>query len=233
MAIDSREKRQSISGIPGPPLIPGVTPNASPDFEWRREAGWNYAESEIPTPTPSPTPSAPYGFDTVDPLTQVYKSIWSILEAESSFTDLVKPGNRIKYFDKTQPEKKEAQYADTPEVELLPIPMEMNIPNTNLHSRLTADYELIIRSGSNRLNAQLFPLEWVITKILFSAADENFSTKATAAGVVWNMTYVRKFRIMDGNPTNTDIELTRGKRSWCTRMQLQAVWDIHRAKMNA
>ena len=41
MAIDSREKRQAISGILGV-LIAGVTPNASPDQEWRQEAGWSY-----------------------------------------------------------------------------------------------------------------------------------------------------------------------------------------------
>lgn len=40
MAIDSAEKRLSISGIPI--FLPGVTPNASQDQEWRQEAGWSY-----------------------------------------------------------------------------------------------------------------------------------------------------------------------------------------------
>lgn len=40
MAIDSAEKRKSISGIwMG---IPGVTPNSAKDSEWRQEAGWSY-----------------------------------------------------------------------------------------------------------------------------------------------------------------------------------------------
>lgn len=42
MAIDSAEKRLSISGIPVP-LIPGVTPNSGQDGEWRQESGWSYS----------------------------------------------------------------------------------------------------------------------------------------------------------------------------------------------
>lgn len=41
MAIDTAEKRKSISGILMP-LVPGVTPNSLQDSEWRAEAGWNY-----------------------------------------------------------------------------------------------------------------------------------------------------------------------------------------------
>lgn len=40
MAIDSREKRQSLANRM--PLPPTVTPNASKDKEWRQEAGWGY-----------------------------------------------------------------------------------------------------------------------------------------------------------------------------------------------
>lgn len=41
MAIDSAEKRRSIAGLPH--LIPGITPNASKDQEWRQESGWGYS----------------------------------------------------------------------------------------------------------------------------------------------------------------------------------------------
>jgi len=41
MAIDSVEKRKSISGIML--AIAGVTPNAAKDAEWRQEAGRSYS----------------------------------------------------------------------------------------------------------------------------------------------------------------------------------------------
>lgn len=44
-AIDSAEKRKSISGIPL--LIPGVTPNVAKDQEWRQETGWCYSGIEV------------------------------------------------------------------------------------------------------------------------------------------------------------------------------------------
>ena len=43
MAIDTAEKRKSISGVGGVPLMPGVTPNSSQDAEWRQEASWSYS----------------------------------------------------------------------------------------------------------------------------------------------------------------------------------------------
>lgn len=42
MAIDTAEKRKSISGIHLYASGPGVTPNAAKDNEWRKEAGYAY-----------------------------------------------------------------------------------------------------------------------------------------------------------------------------------------------
>ena len=42
MAIDSREKRQAVAVIGLVWLGVNVTPNASPDAEWRQEVGWSY-----------------------------------------------------------------------------------------------------------------------------------------------------------------------------------------------
>lgn len=44
MAIDSAEKRRSAAGVLGYFTGgPGVTPNASPDQEWRQQAGYGYS----------------------------------------------------------------------------------------------------------------------------------------------------------------------------------------------
>lgn len=57
MAINTAEKRKSISGIPV--LMPGVTPNSAKDAEWRQQSGWSYsgialaAAAVIFTPLPT------------------------------------------------------------------------------------------------------------------------------------------------------------------------------------
>jgi hypothetical protein len=43
MAIDTAEKRRSVSGVGFLPLIPGVTPELSKDVDWRQQAGWSYS----------------------------------------------------------------------------------------------------------------------------------------------------------------------------------------------
>ncbi len=42
MAIDTAEKRKSISGI-HMNICPGVTPNSGKDAEWRQESGFSYS----------------------------------------------------------------------------------------------------------------------------------------------------------------------------------------------
>lgn len=41
MAIDTAEKRRSVSGVWL--TLPGVTPQSLKDGEWRQESGWSYA----------------------------------------------------------------------------------------------------------------------------------------------------------------------------------------------
>ena len=49
--LDSAEKRKSASGIHLYAAGPGVTNNATPDQEWRQEAGYGYPG--IPADTPA------------------------------------------------------------------------------------------------------------------------------------------------------------------------------------
>ena len=48
--IDTAEKRRSVSGVAGVPLIPGVTPNASESQAWRQESAWNYSGITVSPP---------------------------------------------------------------------------------------------------------------------------------------------------------------------------------------
>ena len=43
MAIDTAEKRKSVSGIGMYFTAPGITPNSKQDQEWRQQGGWSYS----------------------------------------------------------------------------------------------------------------------------------------------------------------------------------------------
>ena len=57
MAIDTAEKRKSISGIGW--LLPGVTPNSEKDQEWRQESGWSYSGIAAASPVVPPVVITP------------------------------------------------------------------------------------------------------------------------------------------------------------------------------
>ena len=52
MAIDNREKRQSVVGI-NRILAPSPTANASKDQAWRQQAGYGYSGILAANPTPA------------------------------------------------------------------------------------------------------------------------------------------------------------------------------------
>ena len=59
MAIDTAEKRRSISGI-WFHSIPGVAPNVAKDAEWRQESGRGYSGIAADGPPPPPPPGGFY-----------------------------------------------------------------------------------------------------------------------------------------------------------------------------
>ena len=74
-----------------------------------------------------------------DPFSETYDAIWTLLEAHTGFTDLVRAGN------------------------LEPVgTVEWHWANTSL--RLTQLYQLTVSSGDLRVDLGLFPLKWAIIK---------------------------------------------------------------------
>lgn len=53
MALDTAEKRRSVSGVAL--VLPGVTPAAGQDSEWRLEAAWMYSGISVGVTVPTPS----------------------------------------------------------------------------------------------------------------------------------------------------------------------------------
>lgn len=59
MAIDNAEKRRSVSGVGFVPLLPGVTPTAAKDTDWRQQSAWSYSGVAVTGEVPPGTPAVP------------------------------------------------------------------------------------------------------------------------------------------------------------------------------
>ncbi len=57
MAIDNAEKRRNLAAM-HVPIVPGITPNASKDVEWRQQSAYGYSgispSSVVPPTFPYP-----------------------------------------------------------------------------------------------------------------------------------------------------------------------------------
>ena len=67
MAIDTAEKRKSISGINY--FNPGVTPNSGQDAEWRQQVGYSYSGIAIGE-------AIPYAAYLAPPITLLKSKTW-------------------------------------------------------------------------------------------------------------------------------------------------------------
>ncbi len=149
---------------------------------------------------------------TTDPFTQMHLELWNILEANADFTATVNPGNRIKYIGTNEnPKKKERMVADTPEVTIVPQggPIDYHISSHSV--QITRLFTLVIQSGSLRTSVQLYPLEWLITKILFNASDTE------------NLSFVKRFRVLDAALSRDEVETLGSRREWSSSLTVEAI----------
>lgn len=98
-----------------------------------------------------------------DPLSLVYTELWNMAEANCGLTNQVKLHNRIRYDQKDRdPEKRNYNDADTPELALMCAGLGGNICNTSSTSMLSTRYSWIIVTGDLRVNYRMLPVEWAL-----------------------------------------------------------------------
>lgn len=109
-----------------------------------------------------------------DPFTQIERALWHVLESHSPFTDLVKPGNRIKFAHTDtgrDPIKDELQTADMPEVMILPT----TTAGKNRSSKgpgITQSFNLVITTGDTRTWVKLYPVKWEVYRAFEKLNDQ-------------------------------------------------------------
>ena len=107
------------------------------------------------------TPAEPWG--------QVLTALWDVLESRAGFTDLVKPGNRIRFDHRIR--KSTLQAADVPLVAVVADAIDPHMFRTSNSSTFKRQFRFEIYTGEADITAQAFPVEWQI--ILAVAAMGN------------------------------------------------------------
>ena len=132
-----------------------------------------------------------------EPLTQVYEALWSLLNASSEFSRLVKLQNRIAF-----------TAADLPEVRLIPTELTLHQGRTSSSTSVELTFELQVATGDQRLDVELFPLAWAIIK-----ATSNW--QATMAALTWqSVAFVVQTLLSEAQIGVSQADLNRGIKGW-------------------
>ena len=159
-----------------------------------------------------------------DPFTLVYVRLWELLEGNSRFASLVPSNNRIKFFDIRHPQKSRMSDADTPEVAIQSSNAEINMFRDSCSTEIIRQYEILIRTGDQRMNERLHPLEWSII-----AAMKDWKTELT--GLTWyDLQFVSEARFVNPASSFFDDEEMR-MLGWSAVWITEVVMDFPSGEM--
>lgn len=146
-----------------------------------------------------------------NPLTPVYKALWTILEAGDDFPDLVAVGNRLKNVDgHGTPLKHGAQAADFPAVYIELVSGLFVNDWTNSGAHVKKKFNIKAVTGNMQVDDVLY-LEWAIF-------DAMSNWKSTLTALKWDEKVYVKHCAIGGDNENTtkERELTRSETGWAT-----------------
>jgi len=167
-----------------------------------------------------------------NPFTQLYGSIWKMLELWPGFEGLVCVGNRIKFSGENRdPMKKEILTADLPEVRVVPSGGAMNLHVTNKESNIKKSFQIQVSTGDQRVdavgtelsgedelikvNVGLFPVEWEILRALTTWSETIY--KLTWKGEE----FVKDLSVVGLTEGASQADLNRGIRGWSAVVTIQ------------
>lgn len=99
---------------------------------------------------------------------EVHDKLWDLLEAKTTFTDLVPVGNRIKFTgSKRMPEKEMASIADTPEVKVWCAGVTSIDRRASNSTTMQIQWEVLVHSGQQSFE-QFFNVQWAVWAALMN-----------------------------------------------------------------
>lgn len=119
----------------------------------------------------------PY-MDARDPFSTIYYALWDLLESNEEFCNRVAPGNRIKFLgENVNPLKENTLTADYPEVRIISLSTAPHLLRTSSSTTFSKKFQIQIITNDKRLDAMLYPLEWLVYIILVRGINNLLNLK--------------------------------------------------------
>ena len=142
-----------------------------------------------------------------DPFTQTYTAIWTVLNAHTGFTNLVKVANQIRFDTGTVPLTKDSiQSGDVPQVGLLPAGGATEFKKDSSGFSIVKDFQLGFIAGFQQLQLSFFPLQWEIYRA--------FGIHIKANGRTLGLSFVSNVELADVTEDLGDFAETFGIQGW-------------------
>lgn len=87
----------------------------------------------------------------VNPIRQVYDTLWTLLERHNGWSNLVRIGNRINYTDGKMPSKDKITSSDLPEVGIVPVGSTPHFDAASNLMLLVKRFALIVTTGERNI----------------------------------------------------------------------------------
>lgn len=155
----------------------------------------------------------------MNPFALVYNALWTMAEASYPLTQLVRPGNRIKFNQTGQsdPTKRQVSNADLPELILVTTASNANIRGTSSSSMIIRQYDWIIATGDTSTVNKLLPVEWALFCAMcrwpYVLGPLKYPSDAPDG-------FVKRANILSVNSGLTDPERNRGIMGW------SSIWSL-------
>ncbi len=151
----------------------------------------------------------------MNPFALVYDALWTMALASATISELVKPGNRVRFDepDRRDPAKKTLQAADFPELWLVPSGSQAaNLHANSCSASITRRYEFILHTGDLRMTESLLTVEWQ----LFCAL---VNWQSVLGALTWkSVASVKHTRLVEVRNGTIDQKRADGMNGW------SAVW---------
>lgn len=149
----------------------------------------------------------------VNPITQVHRALWTILELRADLKALVVPGARFKLTNvfRAIARKSAARQGVLPSLRLSRSAARSIPYRTSSHSSLRIQWKLEIATG-DMVDDNLALVEWMVFRAMHD-------WQTTLNALTWkSKAFVVGMRLLGGRQTDSDENANQGKRGW------SAIW---------